>query len=112
MYIKNERKHVERMCIRATDMAMDPQRNKYVRNIRGIRIIQDYLVRSADKAIIPKVANGNVDVSLSTIHATVLATLRRYARPAVVSTPTHRGGSCVSHFVTVICRSAGKQVSL
>lgn len=79
IWIKSEGKHVERMCVRGSDMAMDSQANKYVRNIARIRTIQDYLVRSAEKAAVPKVANGNVDVSLSAIHATVLAVLRRYA---------------------------------
>lgn len=38
--------------------------------------LQDYLCRRADKHMIPKVDNTNVDRSVATIHATVLACLR------------------------------------
>ena len=38
--------------------------------------VQDYLCRRADKHMIPKVDNTNVDRSVATIHATVLACLR------------------------------------
>ena len=39
-------------------------------------VMQDYLCRRADKHQIPKVDNTNVDRSVATIHATVLACLR------------------------------------
>ncbi len=39
-------------------------------------MLQDYLCRRADKHMIPKVDNTNVDRSVATIHATVLACLR------------------------------------
>lgn len=38
--------------------------------------MQDYLCRRADKHQVPKVDNTNVDRSVATIHATVLACLR------------------------------------
>jgi 2-phosphoglycerate kinase len=77
VYIKNEEKHAERMAVRARCMAMDPARNKYVRNMPNIRAIQEHLVRSADKAKIPKINNSNGDASVTTIHATILAVLQR-----------------------------------
>ena len=70
---------MERMCVRAKSMAMDPATNKYVRNMNYIRIIHEYLLRAADKGGVPAVANSNVDVSVSTIHETVLSVLRRCA---------------------------------
>ena len=39
-------------------------------------MMQDYLCRRADKHQVPKVDNTNVDRSVATIHATVLACLR------------------------------------
>ena len=39
-------------------------------------MLQDYLCRRADKHMIPKVDNTNVDRSVAIIHATVLACLR------------------------------------
>lgn len=40
VYIKNERKHVERMAVRAKYMTLDPKKNKYVENMHNIRAIQ------------------------------------------------------------------------
>lgn len=81
VHIKSEEKHAERMCVRAKYMAMDPSRNKYVRNLRNIRIIQEYLMRAAEKASVPRLNNSNVDLSVSAIHATILASLRRCVGP-------------------------------
>lgn len=75
IYISNEDKHKERFAVRAKHMTMDPAANRYVKYIRNIRTIQDYLCRQADKHMIPKVDNTNVDRSVATIHATVLACL-------------------------------------
>lgn len=76
VYIKDEGKHRERMQVRAKYMALD-RSNRYMRHMRSIRLIQDYLVRSADKVAMPKVSNSNVDASVSAIHASVLAALGR-----------------------------------
>ncbi|DBB15857.1 TPA: hypothetical protein ACH3X3_004049 [Trebouxia sp. C0006] len=76
IYISNEDKHKERFAVRAKYMTLDPAANRYVKYIRNIRTIQDYLCRRADKHMIPKVDNTNVDRSVATIHATVLACLR------------------------------------
>eukprot|EP00884_Botryococcus_braunii_P005032 jgi/Botrbrau1/1452/Bobra.178_3s0010.1 len=51
---------------------MDPKHNRYVAHMRNIRVIQEYLVRKAEKHAIPTVNNTNVDRSVATIHATVL----------------------------------------
>eukprot|EP00892_Ulva_mutabilis_P004773 jgi/Ulvmu1/2668/UM014_0124.1 len=77
VYIRKEEKHAQRMAVRAKYMTSDPAKNKYVRNIRNIRAIQEYLLRTADKVAIPKLANANVDVSVAAIHRTVLNVLRR-----------------------------------
>ncbi|CAI5936660.1 unnamed protein product [Closterium sp. NIES-65] len=79
IYIGNEAKHMERFAVRAKYMTLDPRRNKYVRYMRNIRAIQDYLVRRADKHLIPKVNNTNMDKSVAAIHATVFACLRHRA---------------------------------
>lgn len=77
VYITNEDKHMERFAVRAKYMTLDPAKNKYVKYIRNIRTIQDYLCNRADKHLVPKINNTNVDRSVAAIHATVFSSLRR-----------------------------------
>ncbi|XP_065865839.1 P-loop NTPase domain-containing protein LPA1 homolog 1 [Euphorbia lathyris] len=77
IYITNEDKHLERFAVRAKYMTLDPAKNKYVKYIRNIRTIQDYLCKRADKHLVPKINNTNVDRSVASIHATVFSCLRR-----------------------------------
>ncbi|RYQ97969.1 P-loop NTPase domain-containing protein LPA1 homolog 2 isoform X1 [Arachis hypogaea] len=77
IYITNEDKHMERFAVRAKYMTLDPAKNKYVKYIRNIRTIQDYLCKRADKHLVPKINNTNVDKSVAAIHATVFGCLRR-----------------------------------
>ena len=66
--------------VRAKYMALEPSKNRYVKYMRAIRVIQDYLVARAARHAVPSVNNTNVDRSVATIHATTLACLRRQAR--------------------------------
>ncbi|KAL0352573.1 UNVERIFIED_CONTAM: P-loop NTPase domain-containing protein LPA11 [Sesamum calycinum] len=77
IYISSEGKHLERFAVRAKYMTLDPARNKYVKYIRNIRTIQEYLCYRADKHLVPKINNTNVDKSVAVIHATVFSCLRR-----------------------------------
>ncbi|KAI3676957.1 hypothetical protein L1987_86573 [Smallanthus sonchifolius] len=77
IYITNEDKHMERFAVRAKYMTLDPAKNKYVKYIRNIRSIQEYLCNRADKHLVPKINNTNVDKSVAAIHATVFSCLRR-----------------------------------
>ncbi|KAH6765539.1 P-loop containing nucleoside triphosphate hydrolases superfamily protein [Perilla frutescens var. hirtella] len=77
IYIANEEKHLERFAVRAKYMTLDPARNKYVKYIRNIRTIQEYLCNRADKHLVPKINNTNVDKSVAAIHATVFSCLRK-----------------------------------
>lgn len=77
IYISNEEKHMERFAVRAKYMTLDPSKNKYVKYIRNIRAIQEYLCNRADKHLVPKINNTNVDKSVAAIHATVFGCLRR-----------------------------------
>ncbi|XP_038722198.1 P-loop NTPase domain-containing protein LPA1 homolog 2-like isoform X2 [Tripterygium wilfordii] len=77
IYITNEEKHLERFAVRAKYMTLDPAKNKYVKYIRNIRTIQEYLCNRADKHLVPKINNTNVDKSVAAIHATVFSCLRR-----------------------------------
>lgn len=77
VYITNEDKHMERFAVRAKYMTLDPSKNKYVKYIRNIRKIQEYLCNRADKHLVPKINNTNVDRSVAVIHATVFSCLRR-----------------------------------
>ncbi|KAL6009934.1 hypothetical protein ACLOJK_000365 [Asimina triloba] len=77
IYIADEEKHLERFAIRAKYMTLDPSKNKYVKYIRNIRTIQDYLCKRADKHMVPKVNNTNVDRSVASIHSTIFSCLRK-----------------------------------
>ncbi|XP_068503690.1 P-loop NTPase domain-containing protein LPA1 homolog 1-like isoform X1 [Phaseolus vulgaris] len=77
IHITNEDKHLERFAVRAKYMTLDPAKNKYVKYIRNIRTIQDYLCKRAEKHYVPKINNTNVDKSVAAIHATVFSCLRR-----------------------------------
>eukprot|EP00887_Chlorella_sp_A99_P008070 scaffold12.g8070.t1 len=95
IHISNEArlaKHLERFAVRAKAMTLREDGNRYVRHLRPIRAIQDYLCRSADKRGVPKVDNTNVDRSIATIHATVLGCLRRRAQGEALFDPA--SGMC------------------
>lgn len=77
VYISSEDKHMERFAVRAKYMTLDPAKNKYIKYIRNIRTIQEYLCKRADKHLVPKVNNTNVDRSVAAIHATVFSCLRK-----------------------------------
>ncbi|XP_042481219.1 P-loop NTPase domain-containing protein LPA1 homolog 2-like isoform X2 [Macadamia integrifolia] len=77
IYISDEEKHLERFAIRAKYMTLDPSKNKYTKYISNIRTIQDYLCKRADKHLVPKVNNTNVDRSVASIHSTIFSCLRR-----------------------------------
>ncbi|KAG2662593.1 hypothetical protein PVAP13_1KG546000 [Panicum virgatum] len=77
IYITNEEKHMERFAVRAKYMTLDPAKNRYIKYIRNIRAIQEYLCNRADKHLVPKINNTNVDQSVAAIHATVFSSLRR-----------------------------------
>ncbi|KAL4560886.1 hypothetical protein LXL04_033042 [Taraxacum kok-saghyz] len=77
IYITNEDKHMERFAVRAKYMTLDPAKNKYIKYIKNIRTIQEYLCNRADKHLVPKINNTNVDKSVAAIHATVFSCLRR-----------------------------------
>lgn len=88
IYITNEDKHLERFAVRAKYMTLDPAKNKYVKYIRNIRTIQDYLCKRADKHLVPKINNTNVDKSVAAIHATVFSCLRRREAGEPLCDPT------------------------
>ncbi|XP_040862959.1 P-loop NTPase domain-containing protein LPA1 homolog 1 isoform X3 [Glycine max] len=77
IHITNEDKHLERFAVRAKYMTLDPAKNKYVKYIRNIRTIQEYLCKRAEKHLVPQINNTNVDKSVAAIHATVFSCLRR-----------------------------------
>ncbi|ETV90486.1 hypothetical protein H310_14729 [Aphanomyces invadans] len=80
IYISNETKHRERFAVRAKHMTVDPQQNKYIKYFDNIRIIQRHLCKHADKLLMPKIDNTNVDRSLVTIQTTLIRVLRKQLR--------------------------------
>jgi len=77
IYISNEAKHRERFAIRAKYMTIDPNHNKYVKYIKNIRVISDYLCKTGDAHQIPKIDNTNIDRSLATIHTIIFNCIKR-----------------------------------
>lgn len=80
IYISNELKHRERFAVRGRHMTIDPQENKYIKYFDNIRIIQRHLCKHADKYLIPKIDNTNVDRSIATIQSTLVRVLRKMDR--------------------------------
>uniref|UniRef100_H3GRW2 Zeta toxin domain-containing protein n=1 Tax=Phytophthora ramorum TaxID=164328 RepID=H3GRW2_PHYRM len=80
IYISNENKHRERFAVRARHMTIDPQENKYIKHFDNIRIIQRHLCKHADRYLIPKIDNTNVDRSIATIQSTLVRVLRKLDR--------------------------------
>ena len=74
--IKNEEKHKERFAVRTKHMTIDPKFNKYIKNVKSIRIIQKSLMKKAEAALIPRIDNSNVDKSIGMIHVTIVRCLR------------------------------------
>ncbi|KXZ50534.1 hypothetical protein GPECTOR_16g709 [Gonium pectorale] len=108
VYIKSEGKHVERMAVRAKYMTLDPNKNKYVKNMRNIRWIQDYLLRKAEKHAIPCVENTNIDRSVGLIHLTLLGVLKRMLKgEAVLDTGATAARMLHGEFAAVMEAMAG-----
>uniref|UniRef100_M4B5R1 Uncharacterized protein n=1 Tax=Hyaloperonospora arabidopsidis (strain Emoy2) TaxID=559515 RepID=M4B5R1_HYAAE len=80
IYISNENKHRDRFAVRARHMTIDPQENKYIKHFDNIRIIQRHLCKHADRCLIPKIDNTNVDRSIATIQSTLVRVLRKLDR--------------------------------
>ncbi|CAH0479413.1 unnamed protein product [Peronospora belbahrii] len=80
IYISNENKHRDRFAVRARHMTIDPQENKYIKHFDNIRIIQRHLCKHADRCLIPKIDNTNVDRSIATIQSTLIRVLRKLDR--------------------------------
>ena len=117
VYIAKEEKHLERFAMRAKYMALDPARNRYVKYIRNIRAIQEYLCKRADRHLIPKVNNTNMDRNVAAIHAAIFSCLRRKeegesyydeatntAKMVDEEYRKHKHSRWFSHNAVVICR--------
>ncbi|KAK1366307.1 hypothetical protein POM88_041868 [Heracleum sosnowskyi] len=84
IYITNEDKHLERFAVRAKYMTLDPEKNKYVKYIRNIRTIQEYLCNRADKHLMPKINNTNVPTIFNGSPKKSLVIDVLYSLPAVL----------------------------
>jgi 2-phosphoglycerate kinase len=82
--IKNEEKHKERFAVRTKHMTIDPRFNKYIKNVKSIRIIQKHLIKKAEEALIPRIDNSNVDKSIGLIHVTIVRCLRQIAEGTLI----------------------------
>jgi hypothetical protein len=77
VYIKNKDKHKERFAVRSKHMTLEPKYNKYVACFDNIRTIHKHFVKKAEKRLIPRIDNTNVDKSLGIIHSTIIRCLRK-----------------------------------
>ncbi len=80
VYIKNKEKHKERFAVRSKHMTLEPRYNRYVECFDSIRTIHKFFVRKAEKALIPRIDNTNVDKSLGLIHSTIVRCLRKIVK--------------------------------
>ncbi len=53
--------YIYRFAVRAKYMALDERSNRYIKFFQNIRLIQASLTADADKYMIPKIDNTNVD---------------------------------------------------
>ncbi|OHT04296.1 hypothetical protein TRFO_28235 [Tritrichomonas foetus] len=77
IYIKKEDFHRQRFAVRAKYMTTDPSANRYISNFSAIRYVQTYLSKGANKHLVPKIDNRNIDRSLETIHQTLFSYLKK-----------------------------------
>jgi 2-phosphoglycerate kinase len=80
VHIKNKEKHKERFAVRSKHMTLEPRYNKYIGSFDNIRAIHKYFVKKAEKRLIPRVDNSNVDKSLGIIHSTIIRCLRKISK--------------------------------
>jgi hypothetical protein len=78
--IKDKERHKDRFAVRSKRMILDPRFNKYVERFNYIRAIHKYLVRKAEKRLVPRINNTNVDKSLSLVHDVLIKCLRKLAK--------------------------------
>lgn len=67
----------ERFAVRAKHMTLMPAHNRYVKHIKTIRAIHSYLLTEAESYSIPRLSNSNIDRSVSIIHGTIFAAVRK-----------------------------------
>ena len=80
IHIKNKEKHKERFAVRSKHMTLDPKYNKYIECFDNIRVIHKSFVKKAEKKLIPRIDNTNVDKSLGVIHSTIVRCLRKISK--------------------------------
>ncbi len=102
VFIKNKEKHKERFAVRSKQMTLDPRYNKYVECFESIRIIHKFFVRSAEKSLIPRIDNTNVDKSLGLIHSTIVRCLRKIVKgESLIDESTNKATNLCQEFNAV-----------
>lgn len=79
VHISNREKHRERFAVRAKHMTLDPAHNRYVKHFDSIRAIQDALVTGAERRLLPRIDNTNVDRSVVAVHSVIVRCMRHAA---------------------------------
>jgi len=97
VHIKNKEKHKERFAVRSKQMTLDPKYNKYVECFENIRHIHKSFVKKAEKSLIPRIDNTNVDKSLGLIHSTIVRCLRKIVKGEPLLDP-------VTNKATILCQ--------
>jgi len=78
LYVKNEEIHKERFASRA-EGSMDPLINKYVKYFSNIRLIDNFLVSSADNFQISTIDNSNIEETIQFIHSKIVYSLFQHS---------------------------------
>lgn len=105
MCIKNEEKHKERFAVRTKHMTIDPKFNKYIKNVKSIRVIQKNLIKKAEESLIPRIDNTNVDKSIGLIHATIVKCLRQIAEGIPIFDTSRKQATIMHHEFNLISKN-------
>jgi 2-phosphoglycerate kinase len=76
LFIDKAEKHKERFAVRSKLMTLDPKYNKYVEHFDHIRTIQNFLVKKAERFLLPRIDNTNIDKSIGMIQETILRSFK------------------------------------
>ena len=105
VYIKNKEKHKERFAVRSKQMTLDPRYNRYVECFESIRVIHKFFVRKAEKNLVPRIDNTNVDKSLGLIHSTIVRCLRKIVKGELLWDETTSKATNLCHEFNAVSKS-------
>ncbi|XP_053993760.1 uncharacterized protein LOC128884398 isoform X2 [Hylaeus volcanicus] len=74
IYLVDKDSHLKRLASRSANCEMTPSKNKYIRCLKNIRAIQDYLAQTLSEKIV-HIENTSIDCSVEVIRQTIVSRL-------------------------------------